>query len=702
VTAANPRSNRAVSVWWRRTGLALVGVSALWVYLSTITFTNDHFGRISPARQILVYGELPFRDFVDPGYFLTEFSSAGVQHLLGDNLLGEALLNSTFIAVGTVISVALAARVTGSFLAGVAVGMIVLLTLPRAYDYDKVLFFPLGVALCWQYIELQTTTRIVWIGVALVVGALFRYDTAVYMGGVAVVTLAAVHAPDWVTLSRRLGLLVATVLLGSLPALLFIHSTSELACVDAVGNVVSQSNRPDSDPGSAPKASTQASCRVNGGIANAVDQVVSYAVQEGMRTRITRPPPLSLGRLVAFNPPSQGNEVVVRWAASLDDADRASAASALGLSRGQVEGEAENRTWRYAIDDPSSERLRQLVNDPRVEDTHLIDRARFVLTEPESRWDRVARERPLLRVRTILPDLWSGPNPSAFIYYFLMGVPLAAGLVLLRPAAFGIAVGHAERARLLGLIALSVLLNALVLRDPVLARVGGMIAPAAVLFVWIAVRAGRLGASAEPSGSARRVASIAWGVRALTCLVLVMVMGSISVSAEWEQRLTRHLARPAHLRDRIASLRSSPSTLRELPSPHLREMIAYVRDCTRPDDRLYMPMFVPEVYFFAQRAFGAGMVVTFGNHWAEDRFQQRTINALTAQSVPIVILDGHNLEPFARTFAVLDRYLRDHYRLAGETGFGDSEVGPRGYRVLVRNDRLPTSTHPVWSLPCFG
>jgi hypothetical protein len=629
-------------------GLAVVGVCAFLVYLSTITFSNDHFGRISPARQILVYGELPFRDFVDPGYFLTEFSSAAVQHLLGGNLLGEALLDSTFMAVGTVISVALAARITGSSLAGVAAGMIVLLTLPRAYDYDKVLFFPLGVALCWKYIELPTTTRIVWIGVALVTGALFRYDTGVYMGGVAVVTLAAVHAPEWRTLSRRLGLLMATVLVGSLPALLFIQ--------------------------------------LNGGIANAVDQVVSYGVHEGTRTRITRLPSISLGSLVAFNPPSQGNQVIVRWAPSLDDAARSSAASALGLRRGAIEGEAENRTWRYVIDDPSTERLRRLVNDARVEDTHLIDRSRFVLTEPESRWDRVARGIPALRVSSIFPDLWSGHNASAFIYYFLMVVPIAVALVLILPTVFGIAVSHAERSRLLGLIALSVLLNAFILREPVLARVGGMIAPAAVLFVWIAVRAGRLG----------------WGVRALTCLVLVLVMGSISVSADWENRLMRNLPSPAHLRDTIASLRRSPSSLRELPSPHLRELIEYVRDCTRPDDRLYIPMFIPEVYFFAQRAFGAGMVVTFGEHWAQDRFQQRTVNALDAQSVPLVILDGHNLEFFARTFAILDRYLRDHYRLAGETDFGDSDVGPRGYRVLVRNDRTPASTHPKWSLPCFG
>ena len=76
---------------------AVVATTLVWTFalcfsLATYTFSDDHFGRISPARQIARYGELPFRDFFDPGYFLTELASAAVQRVFGDNLLGEMLL----------------------------------------------------------------------------------------------------------------------------------------------------------------------------------------------------------------------------------------------------------------------------------------------------------------------------------------------------------------------------------------------------------------------------------------------------------------------------------------------------------------------------------------------------------------------------------------------------------------------------------
>ncbi|HEU4693106.1 MAG TPA: hypothetical protein VFS23_32310, partial [Vicinamibacterales bacterium] len=76
---------------WGSTGFAarLGGCLAIWLAafcfsFLTLEFVNDHFGRISPGRQIARYGELPFSDFLDPGYFLTELSSAAVQRLFGD------------------------------------------------------------------------------------------------------------------------------------------------------------------------------------------------------------------------------------------------------------------------------------------------------------------------------------------------------------------------------------------------------------------------------------------------------------------------------------------------------------------------------------------------------------------------------------------------------------------------------------------
>jgi len=82
--------------------------------VGTLIITNDHFDRISRARQVARYGELPFRDFFDPGYFMAVLSSAALQRVLGDNLLADMLLDATFIATGTVIVFLLARRASSS------------------------------------------------------------------------------------------------------------------------------------------------------------------------------------------------------------------------------------------------------------------------------------------------------------------------------------------------------------------------------------------------------------------------------------------------------------------------------------------------------------------------------------------------------------------------------------------------------------
>ena len=89
-----------LSTWGERASYGAFALAAVDFCLRSLDLRNDQFGRISPGRQILTLGELPFRDFLDPGYFLTEFSSAAVQWLLGQNLLGELLLNALLIAAG--------------------------------------------------------------------------------------------------------------------------------------------------------------------------------------------------------------------------------------------------------------------------------------------------------------------------------------------------------------------------------------------------------------------------------------------------------------------------------------------------------------------------------------------------------------------------------------------------------------------------
>ena len=107
--------------------------------------------------------------------------------------------------------------------------------------------------------------------------------------------------------------------------------------------------------------------------------------------------------------------------------------------------------------------------------------------------------------------------------------------------------------------------------------------------------------------------------------------------------------------------------------------------------------FVPELYFFAQRGFAAGMVATFGGHWSEPRFQARSVQALASESVPIII---KRFGEETIVDASLTRYIVEHYRVAGRTNFR-SPNGEGDYVVLVRNDRPPTRTDSLTALPCF-
>ena len=155
-----------------------VAAAVLWVFsflfsLATLDLLNDHFYRISSARQIAVYSEIPFRDFFDPGFFMTELASAALQRLLGDNLLGEALLVTASIATGTVLVFVLARRLSQSLTIALIVAVVALAAAPRAYDYDKVLFYPLGLLLCWRYAERSTTGNLWMLAAGAVAGGLF-------------------------------------------------------------------------------------------------------------------------------------------------------------------------------------------------------------------------------------------------------------------------------------------------------------------------------------------------------------------------------------------------------------------------------------------------------------------------------------------------------------------------------------------------
>jgi hypothetical protein len=160
------------------------------------------------------------------------------------------------------------------------------------------------------------------------------------------------------------------------------------------------------------------------------------------------------------------------------------------------------------------------------------------------------------------------------------------------------------------------------------------------------------------------------------------------------------MIRPAHLQRQLALIATTPPTLDLYPSAEIRGLVAYARECTAPTDRLLATWFVPDLYFYAQRGFAAGIVALFGGHWSEPRFEARSLDILKAQSVPIVITKTGD-EAFADMYPLLAAHLAEHYRPAGRSDFADPRIGPEGYTVLVRTDRTASRTFADTSLPCF-
>src|SRR5262249_3555446 len=134
----------------------------------------------------------------------------------------------------------------GSFAAA-----LVVLSEPRPYDYDKILFYPLGVAACWHYCERPSRRALIAVAAVIAVSGLFRYDNVVYIGAAAGSAIVARHWRDWATAARRLTAVAALVVLFVSPALAFIQATA--------------------------------------GLGTAVRQVMSYARVEGTRTKVFEP-----------------------------------------------------------------------------------------------------------------------------------------------------------------------------------------------------------------------------------------------------------------------------------------------------------------------------------------------------------------------------------------------------------------------------
>jgi hypothetical protein len=141
----------------------------------------DHFFYLARGWRLLA-GELPDRDFVDPGAPLTFLVSAAAQLLLGRGAWSEVVVSATGLALGITLTCWLAVRVSGSLWAGLFCGVLPLALNPRLFSYPGVLVYSLAIWGLLSYAERPHWRRHAYLALGTTAGFLFRHDIGLLVG----------------------------------------------------------------------------------------------------------------------------------------------------------------------------------------------------------------------------------------------------------------------------------------------------------------------------------------------------------------------------------------------------------------------------------------------------------------------------------------------------------------------------------------
>ena len=232
-----PSTRARAHVVWAAVGIFVLTWS--FRYMSLVGFPNDHFLYLAPAQQMRA-GELPSRDFVDPGTPLMYAVSAAARLVVDAPLLAEALVVSTAFALAAALTVYAAFIASGSLVIAVAVALVQVAMFPRSYHYPKLLLYAAGVLVIWRYSAEPSARRALLVGACIVVAFLFRHDHGVYLTAAALVA-AVIARPGWKGAVLRTSQMAGIVALLASPYLVFVATVTGLAQHFASGAAYSRS-----------------------------------------------------------------------------------------------------------------------------------------------------------------------------------------------------------------------------------------------------------------------------------------------------------------------------------------------------------------------------------------------------------------------------------------------------------------------------
>ena len=229
--------NRPSARLWATASVVFL-FALLWQFLTYNGFPNDHYFHVARARQMLL-GELPVRDFVDPGAPLQYVISAASRWLFGDVAGPELLVVALGVAVGAAATVICASWLARSTVVAVGVALLEILASPRSYSYPKMVLYGLAGCLIVTIAAHATRARLFAAAGLTAIAFLMRHDHGLFIG-VGCTAAIVLSAPGPTDAARRFGIFAAAVAVLLAPWALWVQYYQGLVPYFEMGIAVSR------------------------------------------------------------------------------------------------------------------------------------------------------------------------------------------------------------------------------------------------------------------------------------------------------------------------------------------------------------------------------------------------------------------------------------------------------------------------------
>ena len=223
--------------------VAATAVSVFAFVFRFLTFrglSDDHYMHLGWAQQLL-FGELPGRDFVDPGLPLQYALSAVVQWLW-PGPFSEGLASIVLLTGATFVVALVTGWATRSVLGAIAAGLVATWCLPRLYSYPKVLVPAVTLLLLANLGRAPRSPLLAALAVWTMIAALLRHDLGAFAALAVVVGLLVTSGEPFAGRLRHMARYGVFLAIASLPYALFVWWNEGLLEHIRVGNEFAKSD----------------------------------------------------------------------------------------------------------------------------------------------------------------------------------------------------------------------------------------------------------------------------------------------------------------------------------------------------------------------------------------------------------------------------------------------------------------------------